>query len=191
MNFLNVGPWELMVILMIAILLIGPKRMAEVVQWVGRASRQMRELSGEFVRAMRSEIQATEEGVRQVVDEAMQGQPGTGGNLKGELEATRKETDQTLEGLIHGELGLSSIKADLEATSRETRDLMRSVLSDMATVTSGGDVTSDAEGSPVAESTQSVDGADITESSTASTETSTANPDEPTNQPTSSEAGRS
>ena len=46
MNFLNVGPWEVTVILIIAILVVGPKRMVEVGRSIGRAASQMRRLSG-------------------------------------------------------------------------------------------------------------------------------------------------
>lgn len=72
MNFLNVGPWELTVVLMIAILMIGPKKMVELAQTIRRYATQLRKLSGEFTTVLQSEIQATEQGTRQVLSEVRQ-----------------------------------------------------------------------------------------------------------------------
>lgn len=60
MDFLNVGPWELVLVLVIAILVAGPERMIEIARTLGRASRQLRDLSREFTTALQAEIQATE-----------------------------------------------------------------------------------------------------------------------------------
>ena len=60
MDFLNVGPWELVLVLIIAILVAGPKRMVEISRTLGRVSRQLRDLSREFTTALQAEIQATE-----------------------------------------------------------------------------------------------------------------------------------
>ena len=72
MNFLNVGPWELTVVLMIAILMIGPKKMVELARTIRRYATQLRKLSGEFTTVLQSEIQATEQGARQVLSEVRQ-----------------------------------------------------------------------------------------------------------------------
>jgi Tat protein translocase TatB subunit len=60
-DFLNVGPWELVVVLIIAILVAGPKRMVEIARTLGQFSRQLRDMSREFTMTLQSEIQATEE----------------------------------------------------------------------------------------------------------------------------------
>lgn len=60
MDFLNVGPWELIVVLIIAILVAGPQRMVEIARTLGRVSRQLRGLSREFTTALQAEIQAVE-----------------------------------------------------------------------------------------------------------------------------------
>jgi Tat protein translocase TatB subunit len=59
-DFLNVGPWELIVVLVIAILVAGPQRMVEIARTLGRASRQLRDLSREFTTALQTEIQAAD-----------------------------------------------------------------------------------------------------------------------------------
>lgn len=72
MNFLNVGPWELTVVLMIAIMMIGPKKMVELARTIRRYATQLRKLSGEFTTVLQSEIQATEQGARQILSEVRQ-----------------------------------------------------------------------------------------------------------------------
>lgn len=71
MEFLNVGPWELIVVLIIAILVAGPQRMVEIARTLGRVSRQLRSLSGDFTTALQREIQAVE-------DEVVQSAPDLG-----------------------------------------------------------------------------------------------------------------
>ena len=69
MDFLNVGPWELVVVLIIAILVAGPQRMVEIARSLGRVSRQLRSLSTEFTAALQSEIRAVEQEVKQSAPE--------------------------------------------------------------------------------------------------------------------------
>ena len=83
MNFLNVGPWEVTVILIIAILVVGPKRMVEVGRSIGRTARQMRRLSGEFLGTLQAEIDATQQEARQ----ALEGIVETGEESVAELQA--------------------------------------------------------------------------------------------------------
>jgi Sec-independent protein translocase protein TatA len=82
-DFLNVGPWELIVVLIIAILVAGPQRMLEIARSLGRVSRQLRDLSREFTTALQAELQAAEKeagqsgpdlsDVRQDLEDALSG----------------------------------------------------------------------------------------------------------------------
>ncbi len=56
---MNVGPAEVIVILIIAILVVGPQRMVELARAMGRLSRQLRDLSNEFVSAIQKEVELT------------------------------------------------------------------------------------------------------------------------------------
>ena len=69
MDFLNVGPGELVVVLIIAILVAGPQRMIEIARSLGRVSRQLRSLSSDFTAALHSEIRAVEEEVKESAPE--------------------------------------------------------------------------------------------------------------------------
>ena len=60
MDILNVGPAELILVLIIAILVAGPKRMVEIAHSLGRISRQLRDLSREFTTALQAEVKAAE-----------------------------------------------------------------------------------------------------------------------------------
>ncbi len=81
MNFLNVGTWELMLILAIAILVVGPERMVEMARSFGRLSRQLRRMSNEFTSTIQAEMAATEretrESIEGVIDGVARDEPGT------------------------------------------------------------------------------------------------------------------
>lgn len=68
MNFLNVGTWELVFILIIAILVVGPERMVEMARSFGRLSRQLRKMSSEFTSTIQAEIAATERETRESIE---------------------------------------------------------------------------------------------------------------------------
>lgn len=61
MNFLGMGPMELMVILVLALIIFGPGKLPEIAGQVGRAVRDFRrmtgELSSEFNRTLSLEIE--------------------------------------------------------------------------------------------------------------------------------------
>ncbi len=114
MNFLNVGPWELTVILIIAILLVGPKRMAEIARTVGRTANQMRRLSNEFLGTIQSELQATEQETRQALESvAIDRQESA------ELRAVEHETRQTMEEIVENIENIENIiKGEPETKER-------------------------------------------------------------------------
>jgi len=131
-NFLNVGPWELTVILIIAILLVGPRRMVEIGRTIGRVTRQLRRFSNEFNSTLQAEVMATEhaatagESPQDIIKESPQDiiksitEPFTG--LQAELQATERETRQALENLIDSTA--EPIQDELQAVERETRQAL-------------------------------------------------------------------
>lgn len=121
MNFLNVGPWELVVILVIAILLVGPRRMVEIARSMGRVTSQMRSLSHDFLGAMQNELQTTEEQTLQ----AMNGLAKDGADLSAQVQATERETSQAIEDIEHGRAqATANIQAEIQAVERETRQAL-------------------------------------------------------------------
>jgi Sec-independent protein translocase protein TatA len=121
-NFLNIGPSELMVILAIAILAIGPKRMVEIARTLGRATSKLRKISGEFMTIIRAELQETQATTLDLVDGTITGEAG----VSGEVQATGKQARGTVEGLKE-EIGLASLRAELQETERATREFLQKV----------------------------------------------------------------
>lgn len=134
MSFLNVGPWELTVILIIAILLVGPKRMVEIARAIGRATSQMRRLSNEFLSTIQTEIGAAEEETRR----ALEGVVETGEESVTELQAAEQETREVLERIDEGRRqATTSIKAEIQAVERETGQAMKDILEGVEGVVKG------------------------------------------------------
>ena len=90
MDFLNVGPWELVLVLIIAILVAGPKRMVEIARTMGQFSRQLRDLSREFTGALQAEIEATEREAGRATEEA--------GKIGVDLREVQKDLEDVLTG---------------------------------------------------------------------------------------------
>jgi Sec-independent protein translocase protein TatA len=125
-NFLNVGPWELTLILIIAILLVGPRRMVEIARTIGRVSSQLRQLSNEVTSTLQAEILATERETgretgpapEKIVEDMIA--PIT--SIQAKLQTTEHETRQALENIVEDITApTASIQAELQATERETR----------------------------------------------------------------------
>ncbi len=128
MNFLNVGPWELSVVLIIAILLVGPKRLVEVFQAIRRFSVQLRRMSTEFTSLIQSEVQASER-------ETGQAPGGPGGEMKDivqdglaplaslqtEIQTAAQEVRQALSDTVQAaQEPLADVEAELPTNARET-----------------------------------------------------------------------
>jgi len=97
---MNVGPWELMVILIIAILLVGPRRVAEVARTIGYITAQVRGLSSEFMGTIRTELEVTEQETRQVLDSAVGESQQSIVSVPAEIQAAERETHQALEEIL-------------------------------------------------------------------------------------------
>jgi Sec-independent protein translocase protein TatA len=125
-NFLNVGPLELTVILIIAIFLIGPKRMIEVSRTIARLARQLRKYSADFTSTLQAEVAATERAAGESPQEVIQSITEPFTTLQAELRATEHETRQALTSLVGG--AAEPIQNELGATEHETRQALTSLV---------------------------------------------------------------
>ncbi len=87
--FLNIGTGELMAILAIAILVIGPKRLVTIAQALGRIVRRMQGISSEFVGSLQAELAETEKEAR----EAMEGVAEEGADISAEIEGAERQAE--------------------------------------------------------------------------------------------------
>ncbi len=122
MNFLNVGPLELTVILVIAILLIGPKRMIQVSRTIGRLTRQLRRYSADFTATLQTEVAATERAAGESPKDVIKSiaEPFTA--LQAEFGAMQRETRQALTTIVEGTA--EPIQDELEAMEQDTRQAL-------------------------------------------------------------------
>ena len=58
MDFLGIGPGELVLILILALILFGPKRLPEIGRALGKSVREFRQISEEFTSQLRQELDA-------------------------------------------------------------------------------------------------------------------------------------
>ena len=133
MNFLNVGPWELTVILIIAILLVGPRRVVEIVQTVRRFAGQLRSMSSEFTSLIQTEVQTIKSETSQALADATGDEPApaTGSEEEPQELADGRETGGKLGEIIkEGLAPIADIQAELRATAQETRQALERVVKD-------------------------------------------------------------
>jgi Sec-independent protein translocase protein TatA len=141
-NFLNIGPGEMMAILAIAILVIGPARMVTFARTIGRVLRRMRSISGEFLGSLQEELSETEEETRAAIGSLQEGLSETqedartaiggfqeaGDDVATEVDTTKQETDETLEGAAESALGsTTSMQEELTSFAREAHQALKEV----------------------------------------------------------------
>ncbi|OGO03965.1 MAG: hypothetical protein A2Y60_03280 [Chloroflexi bacterium RBG_13_54_9] len=56
MNFLGLGPMEILLILIVALIIFGPRRLPEIASGLGKAIREFRRMSSELTRDWTKEI---------------------------------------------------------------------------------------------------------------------------------------
>ncbi len=130
MNFLNVGPFELVMIILIAILVVGPQRMVELVRSIGRMAAQLRKFSAEFTSLLQAEVLSAE--VAETGDKA------------------RKTSEDIIDGVSRP---LSSIQAELLALEKETRRAVKKAMLDEEEAGTSSQAVEQTQPAPVSEGT--------------------------------------
>lgn len=122
----NIGTGELMVIIVIAILVIGPQRMLELGQALGRLTRRGREIWSEVMKTIQTELQDTQEAVEEIT--------AGGSDLAAEIKATGQATGKALQ---KSRAETFNVKTELEEIGRETQQIMKEVTEGFASIISG------------------------------------------------------
>jgi Sec-independent protein translocase protein TatA len=61
MDFFGIGPWEIVLILVLALILLGPDKLTETAKTLGKIVRSIRRTSAEFTAAVTREMNKIEE----------------------------------------------------------------------------------------------------------------------------------
>jgi sec-independent protein translocase protein TatB len=128
-NFLNIGPGELMVIIAIAILVIGPKRLVQVAQTLGRLTRRGREVWNEVLKTIQAELQETKEVVEEIAQDSS--------DLSAEVEAAGRETGEAIGGIKGVEESPIDVQAELKAIGQETQQAMKEAAEGFTSIVMG------------------------------------------------------
>lgn len=59
MGFLGIGTWEVLLILILAVIILGPGKLPEIARTLGRTVRAIRKASAELTTAVTRELEAT------------------------------------------------------------------------------------------------------------------------------------
>ena len=119
-SFFGIGTGELMVIIAIAILVIGPKRLLQIAQTLGRLTRRGREIWSEVMKTIQTELQETKEAVGEIAE--------SGGDLSAEIEATEKEAGEAIGGIEGGSKARAvDVQTEVRSLGQETREVMKEV----------------------------------------------------------------
>lgn len=60
MDFLGIGPWELVLVFLIGFLVLGPKRFPQITKTIGKGMQEFKKASFDLTRQLTSEIEPEE-----------------------------------------------------------------------------------------------------------------------------------
>jgi sec-independent protein translocase protein TatA len=81
LEFIGIGPGELLLIFVVALIVFGPRRLREIGRVLGKGIRQFRQLSQEFNTQLSSELQAASEEVQAISEDFQDESFGGAGGL--------------------------------------------------------------------------------------------------------------
>lgn len=82
MNFLGIGPGELLLIFVLALIIFGPRRLPEIGRSLGKSIREFRQASQELTEQFRDELEAASDELG-AASEALKGEKTEGGRESG------------------------------------------------------------------------------------------------------------
>lgn len=108
MDFLGVGPWEALLVLVVLLIFVGPSRLPEVTKGLSKAYRKFKEAS----RELSKEIE------------------GMADEVKGELKDVRKEVDRATDSKTGVAKDLNDITKDIDGVKRDMNAAAQSATSE-------------------------------------------------------------
>ena len=124
MNFFNIGTAELLLIFVIALIVVGPRRLPEIAQNLGKIVRDIRKMSQEFTVDIMREVNAPADGkekeAERIADQSVSDKPI---QSLGEIVSDVRKMSQELTEEITRELSVSLDPKENEAKKSEDRDV--------------------------------------------------------------------
>lgn len=113
-NIINIGGAELIFIMILAGIFLGPSRIRDVARWVGRLTVQARNISRQFTQQLEAELDADElEDIRGALND---------------IKSLRKEVDDLRRELVQGPQALiDESNATAASLKKEVADLQKDV----------------------------------------------------------------
>jgi len=108
MNFFNIGTGELLLIFVIALIVVGPRRLPEIARTLGKIMNDLRKMSQEFTTQMTQELNAPAKELREITQE---------------LEAPARELREMTREMSAPAKELREITQELEAPAKELREM--------------------------------------------------------------------
>lgn len=108
-NFFGIGMPELILILIIAGVVMGPERIGHIARWLGRTTAQLQMISRSFMRQLSNELDGVDDGhaLREAMDEVQA--------LRQELQSLRSEfTSVTNSATTEGKAALDEIEHSIK-----------------------------------------------------------------------------
>ncbi len=111
MNLFGIGPGELLLILILAFIIFGPRQLPEIGRTLGKTMRELRKVSDELTGQFREELEAASEDLETIKKAATEELEAVTQAMSGELESATQEAA--------GELQASSEDLSREVAAAE------------------------------------------------------------------------
>jgi Tat protein translocase TatB subunit len=117
MNFFNIGTAELLLIFLIALIVVGPRRLPEIGREIGKILSDLRKISQEFTTDLTRELEAPAKELTEITRE---------------LEAPAKELTEMTRELEPPVKELTEMTREPEAPAKELKEIVEQDVSDKA-----------------------------------------------------------
>ena len=122
MNFFNIGTPELILIFIIALIFVGPRRLPEVAREIGKILSDLRKMSQEFTTDLTRELEAPAKELAEM-KQALEAPVKELTEMKQELEAPAKEPTEMKQELEAPAKEPTEMKQELEAPAEELKEI--------------------------------------------------------------------
>ncbi|MDD4801376.1 MAG: twin-arginine translocase TatA/TatE family subunit [Syntrophomonas sp.] len=92
----NIGPWELALILVVALIVVGPGKLPDVAKAIGKGINEFKKVTTGYKRELQDAMDTVQEPVKQLIDEPVPEKKEENNPSQTDPVKTEKKTDQLL-----------------------------------------------------------------------------------------------